>query len=163
MTVETLALLSAVALALGLTVWRCQRWHRQLERLREQHEAVLGATLAQRDPLVTWRTLRHSETVRHPQSQSGGWHPDLTTEWLLGPSNRLDATGDAFLLVRLTGTYRRGAAETSPAFVLPLSELRARRALFNSPAAYQAAFGEPPDAQRVRALASREEEGTSTL
>lgn len=154
---ETVALLSAVALALGLTVWRRQCWHRQLQRLREQHEAVLGATLAQHAP-TGWRTLRRSETVRRPQSQSGGWHPDLTTEWLLGSSNRLDANGDAFLLVRLTGTYRRGAPETSPPFVLSLSELRARRALFNSPAAYQAAFGEPPDPRRVRALATQEEQ-----
>ncbi len=160
---DAVAFLSAVALALGLTVWQRQRWHRQLQRLREQHEAALGATLAQHNPLVTWRTLRHSETVRHPQSQSGGWHPDLTTEWLLGLSNRLDATGDAFLLVRLTGTCRRGVPETSPPFVLPLSELRVRRALFNSPAAYQAAFGESPEPRRVRALAMREEEGASSL
>ena len=160
---ETVAFLSAVALALGLTAWQRQRWHRQLQRLREQHEALVGATLAQHDPLVTWRRLRHSETVRHPQSQSGGWHPDLTTEWLLGPSNRLGTTGDAFLLVRLTGTYRSGVPETSPPFVLPLSELRVRRALFNSPAAYQAAFGEQPDPRRVRALAMREDEGASSL
>ncbi len=65
--------------------------------------------------------------------------------------------------MRLTGTYQRGAPETSPPFVMPLSELRVRRALFNSSAAYQAAFSEPPDLRRVRALAMQEEQSALSL